>query len=104
MSGTAGDMTALGRLGGLTTVSRYSPDAVAARARAGLWQRFLNEADPAGKLSDAERERRAKFVQRAYYVRLALKSAHSRKTKTTASGTAAVQEDLDDVPIDAPMA
>ena len=59
---------ARGRLGGLTTASRYSPDAITAPARAAFRQSFIPD-DP--DLSDAERERRAKVARKLFYVRLA---------------------------------
>jgi hypothetical protein len=73
-----------GRAGGLTTVSRHGPDAIAARARAGLWAKFEREADPDGTLSPTERRRRAELCQRRYYAALALKSAQARARKTPA--------------------
>jgi hypothetical protein len=53
--------------------------------RAGLDRRFLDEVDPDRQLSEAERQRRAECARRAFYQRLALKSAQARKAKTRAS-------------------
>ena len=57
-----------GRLGGLTTASRYSPAEITAPARAAFIDSFI-PTDP--ELSDAERDRRAKAARRLFYVRLA---------------------------------
>jgi hypothetical protein len=57
-----------GRLGGLTTASRYSPDAITAPARAAFLESFTPD-DP--ELSDAERERRAKAARRLHFIRMA---------------------------------
>ena len=77
--GRAARMSSLGKVGGLVTVARHGPDAIAARARRGLWQRFVDDADPKGELPEAERFRRARLVQRAYYQRLSLLSATARR-------------------------
>lgn len=77
-----------GRVGGLTTVARYGPDKIAARAREGLRARFLREADPSGELPHAERERRARLVQRRYYAHLSMRSAAMRRQRGGRSGTA----------------
>ena len=69
---------ARGRLGGLTTAARYSPDAITAPARAAFAQSFIPD-DP--DISDAERERRAKAARRLHYARLALKRWGSRDGK-----------------------
>ncbi len=73
---------ALGRVGGLTTVARHGPDAVAARARAGLWRKFENAVDPDRVLAPDERRRMAALEQRRYYAQLALRSARARRAAT----------------------
>jgi hypothetical protein len=72
---------AIGKVGGLTTVARHGPDAIAARARDGLWARFEREADPDGALAPEERRRRALLRQRRYYAALAIRSARARARK-----------------------
>jgi hypothetical protein len=59
----------------------HEPDRSAATrpARAAFEQRFLYEVDPDGKLSAVERERRAANAKKAYFHRLALRSAQSRR-------------------------
>lgn len=59
---------ARGRLGGLTTASRYSPAEITAPARAAFRESFT-PTDP--ELTPAERDRRAKAARRLFYVRLA---------------------------------
>ena len=70
-----------GRLGGLTTVIRYGPDEIAARARDGFMDKFRREVDPDGLLTDLERERRAKLALKAHMTSLAIASARSRRRK-----------------------
>jgi hypothetical protein len=44
-------------------------------------ERFEREVDPDGVLSESERSRRAAHARRAYFQRLALKSAQSRRRR-----------------------
>lgn len=56
-------------------------------------QRFEREVDPDGILAPDERARRAESKRRAYFQRLALKSAHARRARTVvAEGEAAESE------------
>jgi hypothetical protein len=48
-------------------------------ARRAMWDKFEQQVDPDGKLPDAERARRAENLRKAYFQRLALKSAQSRR-------------------------
>ena len=70
-----------GKAGGLATVARHGPDAIAARARDGLWRRFENAIDPERQLPAEERHRRATLEQRRYYAALTIRSTHARATK-----------------------
>jgi hypothetical protein len=56
------------------------PDAAAhtAPARAAFLARFEREVDPDGVLDPHERARRAEHARKAYFLRLALASAHAR--------------------------
>lgn len=64
-----------------------------APARAALMQRFEREVDPDGLLSPAERARRAEHKRKAYFQRLALKSAKARRARlVVAEGDAAEAE------------
>jgi hypothetical protein len=58
------------------------PDAAAhtAPARAAFLGRFEREVDPDGVLDPHERTRRAQHARKAYFLRLALASAHARET------------------------
>lgn len=51
-------------------------------ARDAFLSRFEREVDPEGKLDAAERARRAGHAKRAYFTRLALKSARVRRANT----------------------
>jgi hypothetical protein len=48
-------------------------------ARAAFASRFEREVDPDGILIPAERARRAEHARKAYFTRLALKSAQARR-------------------------
>ena len=50
-------------------------------ARQKFLARFLTEVDPAGVLPEAERQKRAEAAKKAYFARLALKSAKARAHK-----------------------
>lgn len=57
------------------------PTARTAPARAAMDARFGREVDPDGTLPPAERARRADHARRAYYTRLALRSAQARRRR-----------------------
>jgi hypothetical protein len=59
------------------------PAANTAAARAAFLERFEREVDPQGTLPPHERVRRAEHARKAYFQRLALRSARSRAAKTT---------------------
>lgn len=61
------------------------PTARTAPGRAAFRDRFTREVDPDGSLDPAERERRADHARKAYYQRLALKSAKARRAKRDAA-------------------
>jgi hypothetical protein len=50
-------------------------------ARAAFLARFEHEVDPDGRLPEAERRRRAEAAKKAYFNRLALKSARVRRER-----------------------
>ena len=50
-----------------------------AAARTAFLAKFEHQADPDGKLTPAERDRRAEHLRKAHFKRLALKSAQSRR-------------------------
>jgi hypothetical protein len=67
------------------------PSARTAPARRALLDRFERQVDPDGALSPTERARRAGHARKAYFARLALRSAQARR-KTPAV------EDVNDGP------
>ena len=75
---------AWGRIGGLTTSARLGGVAMTAPARRGFWQRFEREVDPEGRLSQAERSKRARQLMRAHMLRLAKSSAEVRASSKRA--------------------
>ena len=58
-------------------------DAVAGteKARSAFLNRFEREVDPDGLLTEVERARRAAHAKKAYFTRLALKSAQARSRR-----------------------
>jgi membrane-bound lytic murein transglycosylase B len=52
-----------------------------ANARRALLDKFEREADPNDELSPAERARRAESLRKAFYARMALKSARARRRR-----------------------
>ena len=52
-----------------------------AKARKAMLDKFEQQVDPDGTLQPAERARRAEHARKAYFKRLALKSAQSRRSK-----------------------
>ena len=54
-----------------------------APARKAALDRFENEVDPEGALLPEERARRAEHARKAYFLRLALKSAQARKRRAS---------------------
>ncbi|MFG3619067.1 hypothetical protein [Nocardia sp. NPDC047654] len=61
-----------------------------APARDAFLDRFERQVDPEGKLSPAERARRAESKRKAYFLRLALRSAQARRRRAGAAGAEAV--------------
>lgn len=58
--------------------------AATAAARQAALDRFEREVDPDGVMTPEERSRRAASARKAYFARLALKSAQARKAKKNA--------------------
>jgi hypothetical protein len=87
----ATEMALRGRIGAYIMHSRSDPRETTAAARAAFLARFEHEVDPDGTLPAAERCRRAEAARKAYFARLALKSARARRTQTRPeSGCSAV--------------
>ena len=54
-----------------------------APARAAFQQKFLDEVDPDGVMTPAQREQAAESARKAFYARLALLSAAARRKKAS---------------------
>lgn len=59
--------------------SRYDSKALTQPAREAMERRFLDEVDPDRTLPEPERQRRAGHARKAYFTRLAMKSAAARR-------------------------
>lgn len=57
-------------------------------ARDAFLRRFLDEVDPDRELPEAERQRRAEAARRAYFTRLAYRSAKVRRLRAEGGGAA----------------
>lgn len=75
-----------GRIGAHTLHARYDSRTLTSRARAQFLARFEREVDPDLVLDPAERRRRAAHARAAYFARLALRSAESRRPRRKADG------------------
>jgi len=73
------------RVGGLTRAAMYDGRVVTAKARETFLSRFLAEVDPGSVLPEAERVRRAEAARKAYFARLALRSAKVRARRKAAA-------------------
>lgn len=73
-----------------------TPDRAArtAPARAALMAKFEHEVDPDGILPAEERARRAEHKRKAYFARLALKSARARRARSVVADGEAAEEEL----------
>jgi hypothetical protein len=71
------------RLAAHTKWANTDPVEGTAAARAAFLDRFELAVDPDGVLPIAERQRRASHARKAYFARLALKSAQARRKKAS---------------------
>lgn len=71
------------RIGGIALHLHHDSNAIAARARAGLFAKFERMADPEGMLDRETRLKRAKMLMRQHMSRLALKSIQKRTKSPT---------------------
>lgn len=62
-----------------TMHAKHDSKATTAAGRAAFEARFEAEVDPDGVLPEPERRRRAEHARKAYFTRLALKSARARR-------------------------
>ncbi len=79
--------TLRGKLGAYTLHSTHSSRETTAAARRAFLARFEAEVDPDQALPAAERSRRAEAARKAYFARLALKSAQVRRRRKTKAAT-----------------
>ena len=75
------EMSMRGRIGAYALHARRDPKETTAKARRAFLDRFVDEVDPERVLPEAERNRRAVAAKKAYFSRLALKSAKARRRK-----------------------
>lgn len=67
------------RLAAYAMHAKHDPTQTTAAGRAAFLSRFEREVDPEGKLPEPERRRRAEHARRAYFTRLAYRSARARR-------------------------
>jgi hypothetical protein len=80
---TPGERTLRARMAAYVLHSRYDSRELTAPARRAFNDRFEKEVDPDGTLPPDERQRRAAAAKKAYFARLALRSAQARRRKNT---------------------
>ena len=73
-------------LGGLERAAKYGPEITAKATRASD-ERFLTQVDPEGVLTVEERIRRADLARRAWFTRLAYRSAEARRRGSLCRGS-----------------
>lgn len=69
------------RLGAFAQQARYDTRQTTLAARQAFARRFEQQVDPDGVLPAPERARRAEAAKRAYFQRMALRSAQARRKK-----------------------
>lgn len=86
MASPESELSLAGRIGAYTSWAN-TPDRSARTApgRAAFDRRFEDEVDPDRLLDPATRAQRADAARKAYFARLALKSAQARRTRSTSS-------------------
>lgn len=67
------------RMGGYMLHATHDSAEVTKPARAAFLARFETQVDPDGLLSEEERTKRATAARKAYFTKLALKSAETRR-------------------------
>lgn len=70
------------RLAAYALHAKYDARETTAAARAAFLDRFERDVDPDGVLSAPERQRRAQAARKAYFTRLALRSAQARRARS----------------------
>ena len=70
------------RIAAYTLHATHDPHETTKAARHAFLERFEREVDPDGKLSPEVRRRRAEAARKAYFSRLALRSARARRARS----------------------
>lgn len=83
------DLALRGRIGAFRLHATHDARETTAKARQTFLDRFEREVDPDGLLPLAERQRRAEYAKKAYFARLALRSAQSRRRRAARKEVAA---------------
>ena len=81
MALTPSERSMRSRLAAQVLHSKYDSVELTRPARDKFNQRFIDEVDPDRELPEVERLRRAESARRAYFTRLALKSAQARRLR-----------------------
>lgn len=89
MPATSSERSLHARLAAYELHAQHDSRDLTAKARATFLRRFEDEVDPARELPEAERIRRAEAKRKAYFTRLALKSAQARRQRAQGVGDAA---------------
>jgi hypothetical protein len=69
------------RIGAYAMHARHDPRQTTTAARVAFLQRFVREVDPHLRLTAPERLRRAEAARKAYFIRLAYRSARRRSRR-----------------------
>jgi len=78
---TSSERSLHARLAAYELHSQYDSRELTENARSAFLRRFEDEVDPNRELPEAERVRRAEAKRRAYFTKLALKSAQARRRR-----------------------
>jgi hypothetical protein len=78
---TKEELSLRARIGAHALHAAYDARETTAKARRTFLSRFEQQVDPDGVLSPEERQKRAEHACKAYFARLALKSARARRAK-----------------------
>ena len=81
MSFQTHDRALRGRIGAHALHARHDSRELTANARRAFLDRFEREVDPDGILTPQERARRAYHAKKAYFTRLAYRSAKARRAR-----------------------
>jgi hypothetical protein len=86
---TAEERSQVARIAALERWSKQDAKSGTAAAREAFDNRFLEQVDPNNELPEDERRRRAIAARKAYFARLALRSAQARRKKVASDAATA---------------